>query len=247
MRAYKMKPRRSLERKKNLGAPGRWISAISGVLAITYGAMGTKGLRRLPWFGAGAALVRRGITGYSRLYDLLDVTTYRPNARPWLRRRPDNVIEIERGITINEAPDRVLEVLQDPSLVQAILRFGRGGMLEDGVGPTVYPKKDALNRGVEWRAKLPIVGEVEGDFRVSPAPGDRGTEVTARLRIPPAGAKAVAGPLVKVPDLGLQKALRRLKQMVETGEVTTTSGQPSARSQKQKKGGVYESSVLAGR
>ncbi|WP_247894289.1 SRPBCC family protein [Azospirillum sp. B510] len=60
---------------------------------------------------------------------------------------------------------------------------------------------------------------------LGPAPGDRGTEVRLTLvyRVP---ATEVAARLGVAPDRLAEEALRRLKQRVETGELSTTDRQP---------------------
>jgi uncharacterized membrane protein len=65
-----------------------------------------------------------------------------------------------------------------------------------------------------------------------PAPGDRGTEVHVRLDYKPPGGKAgamVAKLFGDEPGQQVGDDLRRLKQMLEAGEVATTAGQPSGR------------------
>ena len=62
----------------------------------------------------------------------------------------------------------------------------------------------------------------------APAPGDRGTEVRAVLE------KGTGGPLAKVagavtgtdPERRLTDAMRRFKQVVETGDVVRSEGSP---------------------
>jgi len=64
------------------------------------------------------------------------------------------------------------------------------------------------------------------------APGDRGTSVPLRVRFDPLGgalgdaAAKVAG---VVPSMLADKALRRFKSLVETGEIPTIARQPAAR------------------
>jgi hypothetical protein len=69
---------------------------------------------------------------------------------------------------------------------------------------------------------------------LAPAPGDKGTEVRARL-----SAGDAAGPVEALtgggPDIAVRTALRQLKQVVEVGFVTTVAGQPDARSGLQSK------------
>lgn len=77
-------------------------------------------------------------------------------------------------------------------------------------------------------AKLPN----EGSLRLSAAPGDRGTEVRLYFRFDPPGG-ILGDTVVKLlgfaPRMVAEKALRRFKSLVETGEIPTTEHQPTAR------------------
>ncbi len=66
------------------------------------------------------------------------------------------------------------------------------------------------------------------EVKVRPAPGDRGTELSARLRAPePAGVGAAAG-RVKGDDPAqrVRTALRESKQLLETGEILRVDPAP---------------------
>jgi uncharacterized membrane protein len=73
-------------------------------------------------------------------------------------------------------------------------------------------------RSVEGTTNVPNRGVV----RFAPAPGDRGTEVEVELKYePPVGAlgAAVAKLFGEEPSQQIASDLRRLKQVLETGEV----------------------------
>jgi hypothetical protein len=69
------------------------------------------------------------------------------------------------------------------------------------------------------------------DVQVRPAPGDRGTELGARLRGPvPAGLMGAAAKVAGTdPRQELRKALRAAKSILETGEVLSPDKRPSTR------------------
>jgi len=87
--------------------------------------------------------------------------------------------------------------------------------------------------GLRWRTGAGAAQEAQGTTRFADAPGGRGTEVhtTVEFQVPggPVGAavKKVAGeePLQLVRD-----DLRRLKQLIETGEIARSDGAPSGSS-----------------
>lgn len=63
------------------------------------------------------------------------------------------------------------------------------------------------------------------EVRVDPAPGDRGTELRARLREPSSGGlgQRLGG---EDPQADLRSALRRAKQLLEVGEVLRVDSAP---------------------
>lgn len=72
--------------------------------------------------------------------------------------------------------------------------------------------------------------EHRGVIRFKQAPGNRGTEVSVALEY-----KAPAGPIARAlaslvgwgPEQIVRESLRHIKQLVETGEIPTTAGQPA--------------------
>jgi uncharacterized membrane protein len=81
---------------------------------------------------------------------------------------------------------------------------------------------DEADREIGWRALPGAQVQHEGVVRFVPAPGDRGTEVHVELRYaPPAGALGVAIAKIsgQAPEQQVAADLRRLKQLLETGQV----------------------------
>jgi hypothetical protein len=69
-----------------------------------------------------------------------------------------------------------------------------------------------------------LAGRIE--VRTRPAPGDRGTELAARLRDRPARATAPQRLGARDPEAELRSALRRAKQLIEVGEVLVVDPTP---------------------
>jgi hypothetical protein len=88
----------------------------------------------------------------------------------------------------------------------------------------------------EIRARLtdaePPLADAEISYRV--APGDRGTEVRAVLHQVTLGQK-IAAVVGADPQRRLDDALRRLKQVLETGEVVRSDGSPGGTDAKQQR------------
>jgi uncharacterized membrane protein len=92
--------------------------------------------------------------------------------------------------------------------------------------------EDVPNQRISWRC-LPNDGvTVSGSVTFEAAPGGRGTIVRVQLDYDHPGRTAIA-PLSKFigrhPGQITQKSLRRLKQLIELGEIVTTEGQPAGR------------------
>lgn len=88
------------------------------------------------------------------------------------------------------------------------------------------------NESIAWRSVEPAEIPNEGEVRFRDAPAGRGTEVTATLRYRPPGGqlgRGIAKLFGEEPEQQVHDALRRFKQIMETGEVPTTAGQPAGR------------------
>jgi uncharacterized membrane protein len=88
-------------------------------------------------------------------------------------------------------------------------------------------------KSIGWRMLSNAAISNEGSVRFHPAPADRGTVATLHFRFDPPGGTVGDG-MLKVPgttplDLIADRALRRFKSLVETGEIPTTGRQPAAR------------------
>jgi hypothetical protein len=85
--------------------------------------------------------------------------------------------------------------------------------------------------GLEGRLPEPLAALGDRvEVRLRPAPGDRGTEIAARLRDgEPSGLGAVTARLAgDDPRWAVRRALRDAKQLLETGEILRPSQPPTA-------------------
>lgn len=93
--------------------------------------------------------------------------------------------------------------------------------------------EDEPNRRLAWRSLPGAQVDNAGEVRFEPVPGGRGTLVTAEMQYrPPAGAvgATIARLLGSSPERLAGEDLRVFKQLMETGEIATTEGQPAGRS-----------------
>ena len=92
---------------------------------------------------------------------------------------------------------------------------------------------------IAWRSREGADVPNAGTVRFDAAPGDEGTEVTVAFEYqPPGGAlgKAVAKLAGEDPGLQVYIALKRLKALMEAGEIPTTKGQSVGEPQASAKG-----------
>ncbi len=92
--------------------------------------------------------------------------------------------------------------------------------------------EDRPDQLIAWHSVGNSAVEISGSVHFDVAPGGRGTLLRVELHyLPPAGTlgATIAKLMGSEPELELKTGLRRLKQMLETGEIITTEGQPAGR------------------
>jgi uncharacterized membrane protein len=214
-----------------------WIPIALGAAAIVAGLGGRKkGAAALALGAVAAGAVRgaqqgRGITGITG-----GKRQSAAGGKP----------EVERSIEIGKTADELRRSWLDPrTLPQIMAGFatvratGDGRMhwkVEGPLGQAWEWDTETLDRpgeGIGWRSLSDGAMSNEGRLRFHPAPADRGTVVTLHVRFePPGGAlgEGVLSLLGSTPlELVAEGALRRFKNLVETGEIPTTVRQPAAR------------------
>ncbi len=227
----------------------RWKRAGSAVLG---GALLISGLRRRSTAGAAMAvaggwLSYRAIGGRSR-------SRRAPESDADVgREQLDSEVSadsptVERSVSVGRPAEELSEFVRDPGNLGRVMgRFAEVEAAGEDRHRWSVSLPGPFDRHLSWEARLveDRPGErlrwesVEGpapfdewSVDLRPAPGDRGTAVTVRLRLDPlAGALGDTGlerlgPVVEAP---VGTALDRLKSLAETGEVPTTERDPSAR------------------
>jgi uncharacterized membrane protein len=213
----------------------KWIPIALGAAAV---AVGLAGRRK----GA-AALALSAFAGAAAVGAV-------PGVRPVLGKasgkRHCGAPEVERSIEIGKSEDELRGVWLDArTLPQVMAGFatvrpnGNGRMhwkVEGPLGSAHEWDTETLDRpgaDLGWRSLSDSAVRNEGSLRFHPAPAGRGTVVTLRVRLHPPGG-ALGGRIVEslgtTPlELVAEGALRRFKNLVETGEIPTTARQPAAR------------------
>jgi uncharacterized membrane protein len=157
-----------------------------------------------------------------------------------------------RTLTIDASPDRLLEAWCDPEVQQQVL----GDLAQLSAGDRKHMQWQVSlpgDRTVEVASELvdfqpgvmahhrstgPHGVEMDLVFAVAPAPADFGTEATVRVECAvPGGALATTAAklLGSAPEMLVGRALRRLKALIEAGEIPTLDLNPSARAAKKQK------------
>ena len=224
----------------NIGEIERVASAIVG------GALACYGLRRRSLAGtgltvAGAALLHRGVTGHCNTYQALGISTRGPGKDVAAVARD---VHVEKSIVIDKTPEelyafwRAFENL--PRFMKHLKSVSCTGLNRShwiAEGPTGNAEWDAEiyndkpNELIAWRSLPGSDITNAGSVRFTPL-GARGTEVKVILNYNVPGGKLsalMAKLFGREPGQMIAEDLRRLKQILETGEVATTDGQPSAR------------------
>jgi uncharacterized membrane protein len=181
------------------------------------------------------------------MLDLLSSQQVARHPRAKMRERPRaGTIPVRVDLIVNKSPDECYAFWRD---FQNFPRFMRHveevRLLDDkrshwtvaGPGGTrvqwdAEVIEDVPGERIAWSSGANAQVQHAGAVRFEAAPGARGTIVRVRLQYrPPAGelGSMVAHLFGEAPELQARHDLRRFKQVIETGEVPTTSGQPSGR------------------
>jgi uncharacterized membrane protein len=184
----------------------------------------------------GAAFLYAGATGRNALYRSLGIQLVRTTGGA-------QRCEVIKTMTINRPVGELFAVWRDFRNLPAIMSHlesvtllsekrsrwkakAPAGLSVEWDAEIVNEKPDAL---IAWQSCDGASVANWGVVRFTPAPGDRGTEVTVELEYEPIGGAtgvAVAKLFGKEPAQQIEEDLRRFKQVMEAGEVPTTRGQP---------------------
>ena len=234
------------EKDVNVGEIERWASAIGGGALAVYGlTRGTYGGVALALLGA--SLVYRGTTGHCYAYQAAGIDTSKHEGdNPFVSVEGGRGVKVEKSVTINKSPEELYSFWLN---FENLPRFMNH--LEEvrttGDGRTHWTAKGPAGTSVEWEAETYNLKENEmiawrslegsqvdnaGSVHFTPAPSGRGTVVKVVLKYdPPAGVLGswVAKLFGESPEQQVDEDLRRFKQLMEAGDVATTTGQPSGR------------------
>ena len=223
----------------NVGQAERVASAALGGTLLMLG-LGRRSLGGVAVAALGGGLVYRAATGQCHFYEALGLDTAHD------REASPEASEAVAAITIGKPAEELDRLWRDPQTLTRITS-GFAELTPAGDGRTNWKVRGPLGRDLEWDTRVvedrpgweqrwqSVEGASvpsEGEIHFRPAPGDRGTEVTLRIRFnPPGGALGLAAAklLGFVPRLFAERALHYFRALAETGEIPTTDQQPAAR------------------
>lgn len=227
----------------NVGSVERILSAVGGGLLAYYG-LSDKKLSKPLSIGLaalGGSLALRGATGYCPVNHLVGRNSAsKRNAAP----KPLEIVQtftVFRPIAEVYGFWRQLENL--PRFMQHLESVEQLGgnrsrwraPLPGGLGTLEWEAEtvaDEPNALLAWQSLPGSQVDNAGEVRFRPAPGDKGTEVQAVIHYrAPAGVlgQGVARLLNPALDQLVRSDVRRFKQLLEAGEISTIAGQPSGR------------------
>jgi uncharacterized membrane protein len=229
----------------NVGAAERWASCVAGGALAWYGLRRPSQILRWPKLAlglAGASLVYRGMSGRCELYRGLGINTARaPSPSAGVRAR--HGCKVEKSITVQRPAgdlyrwwrqlDQLPQVMRHVASVKEIDERHSHWTARGPFGATIEWDAQIINERepemIAWRSLPGSQVDTAGSIHFKTLPADRGTEVTVSVKYDPPGGKltaAVAEFLGAGLDERIQQDLRRWKQLIETGEISTIEGQP---------------------
>ena len=222
-----------------------WISAVSGAALAAYG-LNRRSMPGTMVALAGAGLIYRGASGYWSGYERGIYATAQDHTRRKLA--GSRGIIVEEAVTILAPIEELYTFWRNFENLPRFMTHLVSVRVLDAIASRWVARAPA-GRSVEWDAEIinevpfKVIGwrSVEGAQVVNAGSvnfvdrGDRGTQINVKLQYAPPGGKlgaALAWMFGEEPSIQIRDDLRRLKQIVETGEVLKTTRQPAGTKQR---------------
>jgi uncharacterized membrane protein len=234
--------RRRHAARVNIDDGERWVSLIGGSLLLVFGlSRGGRG-GGLAALGGGA-LIYRAARGHSRLYKALRLEdspmTHVAAVTSLAHRRG---VTVQRAVNINKPVDEVYAFWRDFENLPRFMCHLESVTREDArrshwvarspAGRVAWDAEivdERPNELIAWRSLADSDVRNAGTVIFERGPGGRGTTIRVSLSYAPPGGTFVAV-VAKLfgaePGQQIRDDLRRLKQLMEAGEVPTVDGQP---------------------
>jgi uncharacterized membrane protein len=217
------------QKRVNVGQQERKASMVGGAALALSGLKSIVGKRYLPGLAqlaAGALFFYRGKTGHCDVFEAagIDTTGF-----------AEKGVRVEKYLTVNRPPQQVYEFWHNMENLPRFLAHIESVQMT-GEQSSHWKARGPAGVALEWDAEMVedypgqlilwrSVGDAtmpnEGSVEFREAPGARGTEVKVSIRyFPPGGAagKAAATLAKVITSQQIEEDLKRLKQILETGE-----------------------------
>lgn len=221
------------ESQAELGTVARAAWMLGGAALVSAG-LGRRSIPGALIAAGGAWLAYTGATGRSPILRRLGMTM--------TREAYEQGVTVRRSMTVRRPAEEIYRRLRDfdamPRIldrVESIEELGDGGYRwRFREGPAVFSLvidlvEDQPGQMISWVTRSDSRLRCDGTIRLVEAPGDRGTEVHVELRVAPPGgpmAMITAPMLRRVGRYQVGQSLHRIKQVLETGEITTSRMRP---------------------
>jgi len=226
----------------NIDEGERWFSLVGGSLLVVFGLSRGGRLGTLAALGGGA-MIYRAARGHSRLYEALgleNAPTHVARVTSLAHRRG---VTLRRTVSVNKPVEEVYAFWRDFENLPRFMRHLES-VTCDGPRRSHWVARAPAGRRVTWDAEIVDERPNEliawrsledsdvrhaGTVAFERGAGDRGTTIRVSLTYAPPGGKfaaVVAKLFGEEPGQQIQDDLRRLKQLLEAGEVPTVEGQP---------------------
>jgi uncharacterized membrane protein len=231
------------ERWRNVGGTERWASMAIGTGLLLAGLAKRRRAGTLTAVAGGALLIR-GASGHCPVNSAMGRNTATDNAREALA--GGRGVHVKESITIGWPIDELYRFWRNLENLPRFMEHLESVRITSN-DRSHWVAKAPAGMHVEWDAE--IINEVEnqliawrslpgaqvtsaGSVNFDDAGEDRGTRLTVHLQYePPAGKLGAlfAKLFGEEPSQQIREDLRRLKRLLEAGEVPTIEGQPSGR------------------
>lgn len=222
--------------RQNVGGGERLASAASGGILALLG-LGRRDATGMVIAGIGGALVLRGATGYCPMYASLGVDT-----------SASADIVVRESLLVNRSPEEIYAFWRNfENLPSFMSHLESVEQIDERRSHWVAKAPSIIGGEVEWDAEITAdepngriawqtvpESEIEhrGSVRFVRVLGDRGTSVRVELQYKSPAGKAgqlLAKLFGEEPEMQIHDDLRKLRQIMEIGEVLTIEGQPHGR------------------
>jgi uncharacterized membrane protein len=230
-------------RSRNVGSLERWGSVAVGSALIAYG-LTRRSRSGVGVAAAGSGLLYRGATGHCPVYSGLGVNTVARHADTRAALAGSRGFHVHESIRLEKPLDEAYRFWRNfENLPRFMTHLER--VVDLGNGRSRWTAKAPAGMTVEWNAE--IINEVEnkvigwrslpdsdvvtaGSVNFDRARGGRSTQITVHLQYAPPGGrigKAVAELFGDEPGQAIREDLRRLKWLLEAGEIPRATEEQS--------------------